>query len=452
MPTTAPTIALTPQSPGIFRVKTIPTGSAESVNELLQFNHDNWHILWDAVRAGGLHNHQVHYLLTDFALGASPAQIREAFRTNKDYQRPVDAGNNGRQLTIDDTNFSQCLGQHKLYSSWLSHFENEVAAKGWVQAVQECVFADTPRAKDLFGRMFEGALHPIIHLGFGLEFIQPAIVAEALAQAAIHVDQASTFLNRADHLAQQKSPWKDERLMDLFLKARSDPAIVEADCWKGGSFELNGNFFDIAPQQLLELAASYKLGPDCSEAAFNMRTVEMINVSAWFAAAAQRPDKEAKFDFFYMHCVNCSLFLSLFATAPWLSLQDKVRLLEWKVRMDLVIYVCQGSPLLVLHEIIDYKPRQPDCMNWGDIISRALDITCDGHVVKMIRALRHGAEVSRIFEEQDKDASRFPIRGDMWLKIANMVLDSTEDYPDVRDKWMRGPGFDRAWDMIPNRK
>lgn len=156
MTTTAPTIALTPQTPGIFRVEAIPAGSAETANELLQFNHDNWHILWDTVRAGGLHNHQVHYLLTDFALGASPDQIKEAFRNNKDYQRPLNGGNEWRQLTIDDTNFSECLGQHKFYAAWLNHFENEVAAKGWHQVVQEYVFADTPRAKDLFGRLFEG--------------------------------------------------------------------------------------------------------------------------------------------------------------------------------------------------------------------------------------------------------------------------------------------------------
>ena len=31
-----------------------------------------------------------------------------------------------------------------------------------------------------------GFLHPIIHLGFGVEFKQPAIIAEALAEAAVH--------------------------------------------------------------------------------------------------------------------------------------------------------------------------------------------------------------------------------------------------------------------------
>jgi Questin oxidase-like len=36
-----------------------------------------------------------------------------------------------------------------------------------------------------------GILHPFIHLGFGVEFEQPAIMAEGLAQAAIHEDYLS---------------------------------------------------------------------------------------------------------------------------------------------------------------------------------------------------------------------------------------------------------------------
>ena len=153
---TAPSVALTRQTPAIFRVEDIPNGSAETVNQLLQFNHNNWHIMWDTERGGGLHNHQVHYLLTDFALGASPAQIKEAFRNNESYQRPLSAGDELRQLTINDINFSACLGQYKFYAAWLAYFDKEMATKGWHKVLQENIFARTPRAEDLFGRLFEG--------------------------------------------------------------------------------------------------------------------------------------------------------------------------------------------------------------------------------------------------------------------------------------------------------
>ncbi len=37
------------------------------------------------------------------------------------------------------------------------------------------------------------------------------------------------------------------------------------------------------------------------------------------------------------------------------------------------------------------------------------------------------------------------------MEITDRVLDPTEDYSHVRDKWMRGPGYDRAWDVVPDR-
>ena len=73
-------IALSAGTLGIFHVDKVPQESITRVNQLLQRNHDDWHIIWRMV--GGLHNHQVHYLLTDLSLGATPEQIQVAFDTN----------------------------------------------------------------------------------------------------------------------------------------------------------------------------------------------------------------------------------------------------------------------------------------------------------------------------------------------------------------------------------
>lgn len=300
-----------------------------------------------------------------------------------------------------------------------------------------------------------GAIHPIIHLGFGVEFSQPAIVAEALAQAAIHRHEACSFLLRTELLAKGKPSWTDgQRLMDLFHTARSTPAIKDAECFAPGSFERDGNFFAIAPQALFDLASQYNLDRSSSEETLKLRLAEMINVIAWMASACQNPKKAVKFDFFLMHAVNCSIFLSVFGELPWLNIRSKIRLLESKVRMDIVMYVTQGCPKLLTEEITNYAPRRgSEGMNWPDVIDRAKKIPCDGHVLKMIRALRHGRTVCAPYESSETTASKFPVKGDeMWLKIANMVLDSTEDHPSVLDKWMRGPGFEKAWEVIPDRK
>jgi hypothetical protein len=133
----------------------------------------------------------------------------------------------------------------------------------------------------------------------------------------------------------------------------------------------------------------------------------------YYTSAAQRPDKKVKIDFFFIHCVNSSIFFSKIAQLPFLDTQAKLRLLEWKGRMDLVMYVSRGSPELRLNEVTQY----PVTNDWPTLFSRAVKHPGDdGHLVKLVRALAHGEEVCRV---ADKD-SEMPVSGDMWLRIGNM--------------------------------
>lgn len=43
-------------------------------------------------------------------------------------------------------------------------------------------------------------VHPLIHLGCGVEFNQPVLVLEALALTAIHNKTLDTFLSKAESL------------------------------------------------------------------------------------------------------------------------------------------------------------------------------------------------------------------------------------------------------------
>lgn len=150
------TITVTSATTGIDHADDITLSSVEAANRLLQHNHDNWHILWDSVKAGGLHNHQVHYLLTDLALGVSPEQIQTAFDNNKAYQRAIEAGDEDRKHVITEENFEDSLAHQEYYAAWLDFFQDEINQKGWQDVLIEYLFAETPRADDLLGRMFEG--------------------------------------------------------------------------------------------------------------------------------------------------------------------------------------------------------------------------------------------------------------------------------------------------------
>lgn len=58
-----------------------------------------------------------------------------------------------------------------------------------------------------------GLLHPMIHLGYGLEFNQPAIVAEALANAAIHDDFMGTICFPAEQVSRRRKGSEDPLLI-----------------------------------------------------------------------------------------------------------------------------------------------------------------------------------------------------------------------------------------------
>lgn len=295
-----------------------------------------------------------------------------------------------------------------------------------------------------------GAIHPIIHLGFAVEYQQPVLVAEALAQAAIHAPQGGRCLLEIETKSKAiGASAVQHNIRDLFDKVRADPSITDAECFKGGTYEKNGNFWDVLPQALVDITSSYRIDP-LTEDTLDRAVSEMVNACAWLSAGAQRCGKMAKIDFFFMHCINCSIFLSVFAKQSWISLEARARLLEFKVRVDLILYANQGSPKLSTKAISQYRMRRPACTDWTDIIDRAKDIECDGHVVKMIRALKYGSVISHPFEEMNENQSSFPVKGHMWIKIANLCLDSTEDYPDVFDKWLRGSGFEHAWRAVPS--
>lgn len=164
---------------------------------------------------------------------------------------------------------------------------------------------------------------------------------------------------------------------------------------------------------------------------------------AYFTSAAQRPPHIPKFDFFYMHCVNSSIFFSSFLSQPWLSVSNKVRLLEWKVRLDLAMYASRGSPELLLDEVEDYRSKKDS--SWDEVIKRVNMLPDDGHASKIIRALAHGEQVCKPYEQKDG----FRIKGDHWLKLGNMAIDSVQA---GEPTWVRSAGFEQAWDDVPMRE
>ena len=115
----------------------------------------------------------------------------------------------------------------RTYSDYLKVSTLEIQSKGCLKVVSQYVFADDERANILFTRLFAEYYHPFIHLCFGLEFEQPAIVAEALAQTAIHPTFLDNFFIEIDEVASWWAPDSDH-LLNIMDKIGAETKLCNA--------------------------------------------------------------------------------------------------------------------------------------------------------------------------------------------------------------------------------
>lgn len=133
-----------------------------------------------------------------------------------------------------------------------------------------------------------------------------------------------------------------------------------------------------------------------------------------------RKDKEVKIDFFLMHSITSSIFLTTIFAQDWIAPEKKARFLEWKTRFDLLTYAAVGAPKLHMDEIQNYAPKVPHDgagNPWLGIIERGLRVEDDGHTIKTIRSLINGERACAKYSDSGND---WPVVGDMWWKIGAM--------------------------------
>ncbi|KAM0721838.1 hypothetical protein Q7P37_002763 [Cladosporium fusiforme] len=409
--------------------------NAKIASDLLQKNHDQFHIYFND---DGFHNHIAHHLLTTYALAASEQDLQRHFESNRSYQRPPEKIDQGVVADMrDPAKFIKCLGDEHQYNNFLHFFQDEIDKLGWQETVNRYVFGDDEISKKMLPLMFAGFLHPIIHLGFGVEFQQPAIVAEALAQAATHSDWIAKFFYQTEQAASKNRSNPSKSVAELLDDIRNDKEIYDAPKFKDGN-KLRDGILARAGDQMVSHASQFHIKPSELEE----KTAEMINAAAYFTGTAQRKRHAVKFDFFFMHCINSSIFFSTFLQQTWLSEASKVKLLEWKVWNDLALFASRKSPELHLNEIRNYKPKQPS--GWEGVIERVRKMEDDGHASKLVRALAHGQQACAPYD----DKPEFRLKKDDWLQLGHMTIDSVEA---PGPHWVRSAGFDEAWEKIPLR-
>jgi hypothetical protein len=196
---------------------------------------------------------------------------------NVSYQRPPEPL---KESIVDDMHkpdrFKSYLGDEKYYHDFLVFFQKEINAKGWENVLNEYLFANDDRANDMLSRLYAGFLHPIIHLGFGIEFQQPAIMAEALAQAAVHDNwMKSLFLGCEKAAEANRGKDKSQKtIVQLLEEAKNDEKLRDAAHWEDGN-KIRDGILKRAPNEMITLASQYAI----EENELEQKTAEMINAA-----------------------------------------------------------------------------------------------------------------------------------------------------------------------------
>lgn len=233
--------------------------------------------------------------------------MQVGYDANTSYQRPALPLHQEVVTDLFQTweHASSYLGKQEHYPDFLAFFQREIDAKGWETVLSEYLFKGTASADDLLVRLFGGILHPLIQLMYGLEWKQPAIVAEGLAQACVHKPDFKEFLIAAEKNANEaysSSGSKMPSIVSLHQEARNDPKLstaVEHVVDMGGP-RFADSVMKRAKDEMLRLVSKVKVRPE----ELDERTAEMFDAEVYVASSAAlrgpKLGKHPKYDFFLM--------------------------------------------------------------------------------------------------------------------------------------------------------
>ncbi|GAA5820629.1 hypothetical protein JCM10212_005714 [Sporobolomyces blumeae] len=164
--------------------------SRDTVRQCLQENHINSHTFFNDK---GFHNHCAHHLLAAYSLGASPSLLEEILTLHQETaSKPMPPM---ALIEITEANWTEYLGDERFYPNYLAFFHRLISApppatspyygrrSSVVPVIEQYLLGGQGQ---MLIRAVSGAIHPLIHIGHGVEFELDSVVAEGLAQCAVH--------------------------------------------------------------------------------------------------------------------------------------------------------------------------------------------------------------------------------------------------------------------------
>ncbi|KAF4980425.1 hypothetical protein FDECE_17886 [Fusarium decemcellulare] len=373
-------------------------------------------------------------------------QLQRAYDLRHPLQRPVVAEHPAAisDLIASWSHAPRYLGKEEYYPDFLAYFQRAIDMHGYEKVINEHLLKRTDAANDLLIRLHAGVVHPLLQLMYGLEWKQPAIVAEALAQTCVHdIEGLDQLLLASEQQAKAcLESTSMPLLLSLYEEARANHQLRDAVRMEDEDKTRDG-ILQRAKDPMVSLLKRVQVSPEELEE----RTAEMFHAIILVgSSAAVHPPHHVKFDFFLMHHINSALIYLTFNAQSWISSDDKVRLLEWKIRMDLLQYAARACPRISVDAIRYYAPKEPS--SHGSV--RAIGATLisfgdDGHAIKQARATAVCHELIKLYENKPWAVLK---EDSTWENIQHMVVDSLEG-PGML--YVRCAGLDEVWKDIPQQ-
>lgn len=199
----------------------------------------------------------------------------------------------------------------------------------------------------MLARLIGGAVHPLIHIGYGLEFNLDGIVAEGLAMTSITEGNYSVLFEHSQRGVGQ--PSGNLSLFDVLQEMANDQGLDPGKAVKFGADSKIGDVLRSkhTVQKIAHYADQWKLTENDGQS-----WEERFEELAWFVmlllGATTRPGFKLRHNFFLMHAHNGLLFLPVIL--PELTPAERLTLLDAFFRLTLVMWISNGRPRFYIND------------------------------------------------------------------------------------------------------
>ncbi|ORX92632.1 hypothetical protein K493DRAFT_316472 [Basidiobolus meristosporus CBS 931.73] len=333
----------------------------DTLFKLLDEHHRRFHVEY----GGYLANHVTHNLFSLYALGATSECLISHFnQTAQNLERFPPS-----KINITEENWRFFLGQKKYYTDYVKFFDGRVHAFGLVETVRKY-------GSVLIPGLLGNSLHPLVHLGFGVEFEHPSVTSEGLAYAAM------TYLSYGEIVDEASAPSMGNLACQQILE------MIRTDKRFDGPFE--GQFqakVKILVRSKADLLRSYvdawityAAGIDTER-----KTREVVKAATQIYASECHKGRS---NIFLGHILTSSYAVK--SLLPHLSSVDRTRLLRLYWLAVIAHYIILGRPH-VLNSAAEMAGVEPS-RSWPAIIHEVLS-NLDEKVPNMVRTLMWAEEV-----------------------------------------------------------